>query len=120
MATETTAKRTGFPIFDADDMPHFPCGDHCCMCVDGGPICYDCGTPWPCDPVRAMTVRLRVTVECVAGNDGHDGAEIVVFHEGMEFDGYLMGGHWWTSTDMREAFAVPESNVLVVGPAATS
>ncbi len=117
MTTETHPTTTGFPIFDGQGQPHFPFGDS----PEAGPaICYDCQEPWPCNTVRSMTVRLRVTAECVAGNDGHDGAEIVVFHEGTEFDGYLMGGHWWTSTDMREAFAIPESKVRVVGTAVSA
>ncbi len=105
-----------FPIFDADNLPHFPFGDPSL----GEQICYDCRTVWPCDAVCAMTVRLRVTTECVAGNDGHDGVQVVLFVEGQEFDGYLMGGYWWTSTDMREAFAIREDSVEIVGRAAVT
>ncbi len=45
-----------YPIFDADGLPHFPCGDGCYMCVDGEPICYDCGVLWPCATVAEMQV----------------------------------------------------------------
>ena len=45
-----------YPIFDADNLPHFPCGDNCHLCVDGQPICWDCQTLWPCATAAEILV----------------------------------------------------------------
>jgi hypothetical protein len=50
-----------FPIFDADGMAHFPCGDPCLLCERGRPICWDCQLPWPCPPAVEIGATREVS-----------------------------------------------------------
>ncbi len=54
--------------------------------------------------------RLRMTDRFATGNDHPDGCQIVTFERGEEFNAaQKTGSWWWTTTDARTAFLIPDS-----------